>query len=75
MGRFVCEACRNYYRMTTAELVVWACCELCGLVRGDWGPKRVSWGGGPPLDPAVAHRRLRLLKRLAELSTASPDRS
>ena len=73
MGRFLCEACRNYYRMTVGELVVWACCELCGMLRGDWGAKRVEWTGGPRPDPAVSARRVRLLQQISALEAGRRD--
>ncbi len=68
MGRFACEACVKRYGLSVVDLVVWACCEVCGADGGDWSPRWVTWAGGPRPDPAVMARRVVLLRRLAGLA-------
>ena len=42
MARFVCQSCESEHGLRVTDLIVTACCELCGVLRGDWGWKRVA---------------------------------
>ena len=65
MSRFVCQACQADHQLRVIDLVVTACCELCGVLRGDWGWKRVALTVCHLFSHAVAMRRARLLQRIA----------
>ena len=70
MGRFVCEPCRAAFALRVCELVVVACCEVCGVLHDDWGYKSVALtGGGGPVSRALALRRAKLLRQIAELES------
>lgn len=66
MGRFVCEPCRSDYQLTVTDVIVTACCELCGVLRGDWGWKRVALTAARTFSHLLAGRRAKLLQRIAE---------
>ena len=67
MARFVCQSCESEHGLRVTDLIVTACCELCGVLRGDWGWKRVAMTACHLFSHAVAMRRARLLQRIAAL--------
>ncbi len=48
-----------------SDLVVTACCEVCGVLRGDWGWKRVALTVGHLFAHYQALRRAKLLQQIA----------
>ena len=69
MGRFVCQVCESEHQVRVIDLVIVACCELCGVLRGDWGWKRVAMTFCHLFTHATALRRAKLLRQIAELES------
>ena len=67
MGRFVCQACTSEHGITVSEIIITGCCEVCGVLRGDWGWKRVALTMCHLFTHAWAARRARLCQQIAEL--------
>ena len=67
MSQFVCRVCESDHGVRVTDLVITACCEVCGVLRGDWGWKRVALTVGHLFSHAWAARRARLLQNIAAL--------
>ncbi len=65
MGQFICRDCEVEHGARVTDYSVVACCELCGVLRGDWGWKRVALTAGRPLARYQAAQRAKVLQQIA----------